>query len=152
MTVGVRACLLGLACRDDGRRWTREGLAERLSGAEVAPLCPEAAAGLPCPRPPAECRDGGVFDAEGRDRTEAFRRGAETALRLCRARGATHAVLCDRSPSCGVGAVYDGSFTGRLRPGDGVTAALLRENGVRVIGAEAFCAMTREERDAWLGA
>lgn len=107
------------------------------------PVCPETLGGLPTPRPPAEiaaAQDGGdvldraarVVTRQGEDVTEAFIAGAEATLAKARAAGAELALLIDRSPSCGGLAIYDGSFAGRQRPGEGVTAALLRRHGIRV--------------------
>jgi uncharacterized protein YbbK (DUF523 family) len=99
----------------------------------LIPICPEAAGGLPTPRPAAERQaDGSVRIADGHDVTDAYRRGARAALALARAAGAGEAVLKARSPSCGVGRVYDGTFTRTLGPGDGVTAEALRRAGLTV--------------------
>lgn len=141
----VSACLLGEAVRYNGgdnrcdhallKRWLDEG--------RVVPVCPEVAGGLATPRPPAEImRSGGggaVLDGEarvvavdGRDVTEQFLRGAERALALARAMGIRVAVLKEGSPSCGTGAVYDGSFSGTKVAGVGVTTARLTQAGVCV--------------------
>jgi len=141
----VSACLLGHPVRYDGggaelesrvlSRWAAEG--------RVVAVCPEVAGGLPTPRPPAEISRaaGGslvlegvatVIDAVGRDVTPSFIRGADHALAVSRARGVRIAVLKDGSPSCGTTYTYDGSFTGRRVPEPGVTAACLRDAGLRV--------------------
>ena len=135
MKLLISACLLGIPCRYDGaskpQSWV-EKLAERH---ELVPVCPEQLGGLPTPRPPAELqRDGRVVDRAGKDVTEAYRLGAEEVLELARAHRCTLAVLKERSPSCGRGQIYDGSFTGRLTEGSGVTARLLEEHGVQVYG------------------
>ncbi|MFS0825392.1 2-thiouracil desulfurase family protein [Pseudomonas phoenicis] len=139
----VSACLLGRPVRYDGRasgypdllqRWQAEG--------RVVPLCPEVAGGLPTPRPAAEIpggQGGQVLDGQARvlteaadDLTAAFLAGAERALALAREHGITLAVLKAGSPSCGNRLTYDGSFSGVKVSGEGVTAALLRREGVRV--------------------
>ncbi len=130
----VSACLLGAEVRHHGgaatvehpilRRWRDEG---RLVG-----VCPEMAGGLPSPRPPAEIIRGRVISKAGQDVTRAFDAGAATAVATARELGIRVAVLKSRSPSCGSGQVYDGTFSGRLVPGDGVTAAALRRAGVQV--------------------
>ncbi len=132
----ISACLLGVACRYDGAsrplpRETLDALRERFA---LVPVCPEQLGGLPTPRPPAERRDGGVFNAAGEDVTAEFRRGAAETRRFAALFGCKTALLKERSPSCGSGEIYDGSFRGTLRPGDGVTAAALREDGVAVYG------------------
>ena len=135
MKILVSACLLGVPCRYDGAS-KAHGDVVRLAeaGHILIPVCPEQLGGLPTPRPPAERRGDGVFTQAGDDVTEPYRRGAEQTLALCRLLGCEAAILKERSPSCGAGAVYDGTFSRRLTAGDGVTAALLRENGITVVG------------------
>ena len=159
----ISACLLGERVRYDGGearapsaildRWRREG--------RLVPFCPEVAGGLPVPRPPAEITSGDgeavlrsearVADSMGADVTESFLEGARQALREARARGVRLAILKDGSPSCGTGYVYDGCFRGVRRPGRGVTAALLEENGIRVFSetqlaeAAAYLSTSSEE-------
>lgn len=139
----VSACLLGQPVRYDGRasghpdvlqRWQAEG--------RVVPLCPEVAGGLPTPRPPAEIpggQGGQVLDGQvrvitigGDDVSDAFLSGAQQALALVRRHGIGVAVLKSGSPSCGNRLTYDGSFSGVKVAGEGVTAALLRREGVLV--------------------
>ena len=135
MEILVSACLLGVPCRYDGAS-KAHGDVVRLAeaGHILIPVCPEQLGGLPTPRPPAERRGDGVFTQAGDNVTEPYRRGAEQTLALCRLLGCEAAILKERSPSCGAGAVYDGTFSRRLTAGDGVTAALLRENGITVVG------------------
>ena len=90
--------------------------------------------GLPTPRTPCEIKNGCVFSRDGSDRTAQYLKGADEVLRLARFFGCEAAVLKERSPSCGCGSVYDGTFTGVLTAGDGVTAELLRAEGVPVYG------------------
>ena len=130
----VSACLLGCACRYDGESKPHP-LAKQLAAQGLAvPVCPEQLGGLPTPREPSEQRDGRVVSAAGADVTAQYRRGAEETLRLARLYGCAAAVLKERSPSCGSGQIYDGSFTGTLTTGWGTAAALLRDNGIRVVG------------------
>lgn len=100
----------------------------------LIPVCPEVFGGLPTPREPSEIRGGRVLSRSGRDVTENFRRGADEALGLARLYHCECALLKERSPSCGYGRIYDGSFTGGLCKGEGVCAALLAQNGVVVLG------------------
>lgn len=135
----LSACLAGIPCRYDGGANTVTTLAELTARGEALPVCPEVLGGLPTPRIPSErLPDGRVVNAAGEDLTEAFRLGAERALELCRIHGCSCAVLKARSPSCGKGVIYDGSFTHTRVPGDGVFAALLRENSVRILTEEEY--------------
>ncbi|MFF4764045.1 DUF523 domain-containing protein [Streptomyces sp. NPDC001292] len=138
----VSACLRGVPCRFDGRHKVSSEIEEAAGGREVVLFCPEVAGGLPTPRRPAELVGGDghdvldgaarVVDDTGLDVTAEFVDGARRALAAARNAGCTEALLMPRSPSCGRGAVYDGSFAGKLVPGDGVTAALLERNGIAV--------------------
>ena len=100
----------------------------------LVPVCPETAGGLPIPREPSERLGSGVIGKSGRDVTAEFGKGAETALALARRFGCKTALLKERSPSCGSGTIYDGSFTGTVIPGDGVAAEKLRAAGVTLYG------------------
>ncbi len=136
MRILVSACLLGVNCRYNGIPKEDAAVKELLAREDITlvPMCPEQLGGLPTPRTPSERKGDGVFSAEGEDRTEAFTQGAQEALRLATLYGCEAALLKERSPSCGNKEVYDGSFTGTLVPGEGVTAELLRKNGVKVFG------------------
>lgn len=135
MKILVSACLLGLGCRYDGQaKCSREVLA--LNGQHtLIPFCPEIYGGLPIPRLPAEIRNGRVMNRDGLDVTEAFLRGAQEALQLMETLACDCALLQDRSPSCGCGKIHDGTFTDGLIDGDGLTAALLKSHGYRVLPA-----------------
>ena len=128
----VSACLAGFPCRYDGKARPCEQVVELVRAGKAIPVCPEQLGGLPTPRTSCEIREGRVVDADGRDRTEAFERGARAVLQIAQTYGATEALLQSRSPSCGSGRIYDGSFTKTLTAGDGVTARLLKENGIQV--------------------
>ena len=133
MRVLISACLLGVCCRYDGASKAYPGIEQLARQHTLVPVCPEQLGGLPTPRLPAERRGDRVVTRSG-DVTEQYRRGAEEALKLCKLLGCEAAVLKERSPSCGRGAVYDGTFTGTLTPGDGVTAELLAAHGIPVYG------------------
>lgn len=140
----VSACLLGVACRYDGRAKPLEGLARATPGLTLVPICPEELGALRTPRPRAELRDGdgrdvldgraSVVDEHGRDVTAPFLKGAARAASIARAVGATEAWLTERSPSCGVSATH---ADGALVAGPGVTAAALARAGLVVRGLDA---------------
>ena len=134
MTILVSACLLGCPCRYDGTAKADPRVLALMERHTLIPVCPEQLGGLPTPRNPSERRGERVVMSDGRDVTAEYRRGAEEALRLARLYGCTAAVLKEKSPSCGCGRIYDGTFSGTLTDGDGVTAELLKENGIKVYG------------------
>ena len=134
MTILVSACLLGCPCRYDGKSKPNDAVLPLMEHHTLIPICPEQMGGLATPRVPAERKDGGVFTERGGDVTEQYRRGAEEALRLAQLYGCKYAILKERSPSCGSGQIYDGSFSRRLIEGDGVTAQLLKAHGITVLG------------------
>ena len=57
-------------------------------------------------------------------------------MAIARENGCTVAILKARSPSCGCGEVYDGTFTGSVTSGWGVAARMLREAGIEVMDEE----------------
>ena len=130
----ISACLLGENCKYSGGNNYEpltEALGERF---ELVPVCPERLGGLTSPREPAERVGERVLSRTGADWTAAFYLGAERTLEIARREGISQAVLKERSPSCGCGAVYDGTFTGTVVPGDGVAAELLKRHGVHIRG------------------
>lgn len=128
----VSACLLGIDCRYDGRSVPREDVIALSEKYCLVPVCPEIYGGLPTPRIPSERVGQGVLMKDGTDVTENYLRGARAAHLLCRQMGIKIAVLKAKSPSCGKGKIYDGSFTGSLTERDGVTAEYLTRVGIKV--------------------
>ena len=136
-TLLVSACLLGVRCNHRGEANTDDAVVALCDTHRVIPICPESAGGLPTPRAEAERQpDGTVRTADGVDVTEWFVRGADHAVQLAEAVGATRAVLKARSPSCGCHQIYDGSFTRTRVDGEGITAAALRGAGLEVMSEE----------------
>jgi Uncharacterized conserved protein len=132
----VSACLLGVNCRYDGGN-KYNPLVSALAADprfKVISICPERMGGLSAPRQPSELRDGHVFSRTCEDVTAEFERGAIKVLELARHHDCKYALLKEHSPSCGHGRIYDGSFTGKLIDGDGVSVALLIKNGITVFG------------------
>jgi len=140
----ISACLLGDRVRYDGQsKLLDNGTLETLvSQQRVIKFCPEVGSGLPVPRPAAEIEGGDgsdvltnqakVITRDGRDVSNYFIEGAQQALALCREHNITVAVLTGISPSCGSQKIYDGSFRRKIRDGDGVTSALLKQHGIHV--------------------
>ncbi len=150
----VSACLLGCEVTWRGGHNLREELMRFAAAGELIPICPEQLGGLPTPRPPAEIVGGDghavlegrarVLTQQGQDVTENYLRGAREVLRLASTVQAELVILKERSPSCGVHWIYDGTFTGRIVAGCGVTTALLQREGFAVVSDEEFLAKLRE--------
>ncbi len=138
----VSACLLGQNCKYNGGNNLNEKVIEKLKGHSYIALCPEEEGGAPTPRPPAEIREGRVYNVEGRDLTDELQRGAEKSLARAEdeARKSGErlelAILKAKSPSCGCGQIYDGTFSHKVVQGNGVFAELLLKNGIKVISEE----------------
>ena len=130
----ISACLLGVPCRYDGKSKPVAKIDALREKYELIPVCPEQLGGLPTPRTPSERRDNCVVMADGTDVTAQYQRGARSALELYRREGCIAAVLKERSPSCGSGEIYDGTFTHTVISSDGVTAELLKQSGIKVYG------------------
>ncbi len=128
----VSACLANIPCRYNGAAKPCEAVMRLVAVGKAIPVCPEELGGLGTPRLPSEQRRDMVFSKDGADVTAAFRRGAEEALKIALEAGASEAILKAKSPSCGVGLIYDGSFSGRLIPGDGVFTTLCKAKGIQV--------------------
>ena len=142
MKVVISACLLGVRCRYDGGHSRNETAMNQKETYQLIPVCPEESGSLPTPRSPAEIVGGDgdavldgkakVMTEDGTDVTGAYLKGAHHALEVAQSHGATHVILKARSPSCGCGDIYDGTFSGTLTSGDGVTTALLKRHGITV--------------------
>ena len=130
----ISACLLGVPCRYDGKSKPAAKIDALREKYELIPVCPEQSGGLPTPRTPSERCGDRVVMANGADVTAQYQKGAHSALEVYLREGCVAAVLKERSPSCGSGEIYDGTFTRTLVSGDGVTAELLKKNGIRVYG------------------
>lgn len=136
MKLLISRCLLGEPCRYDGasRPLPAETLSALRAKFELVPVCPEVLGGLPTPRTPSERQGSRVVMKTGEDVSAQYRLGAETALAIARRERVCAALLKERSPSCGKGRIYDGTFTGTLTEGNGVTAEVLLKNGFAVFG------------------
>ena len=132
----VSACLLGVACRYDGKSKPDNAVIALKDKYALIPVCPEILGGLPTPRIPCEIKDGRVLNCAGEDKTAEYVRGAEEVLLLARLFNCDTAVLKKKSPSCGSGEIYDGSFSAKTVSGDGVCAGLLKQNGINVLDEE----------------
>ena len=132
----VSACLLGIKCKYDGSDNLIPDLMNSKNKYEMIPVCPEQLGGLPTPRAPAEILNGKVYNKNGEDVTDNFRKGAEETLRIAAITGCKKAILKDGSPSCGVHRIYNGQHEGVKIEGKGFTASLLLKQGITVYSEE----------------
>lgn len=132
----VSACLAGVHCRYDCKAQSRSDIEKMVQNGQAIPVCPEQLGGLPTPRPPAERVENQVLTKSGQDVTNQYKAGATEALNIAKLCGATEALLKSKSPMCGCGKIYDGSFTGTLAEGDGVFTELLKKHGIKVVEIE----------------
>lgn len=128
----VSACLSGVHCRYDCKAQARADIEDMVKKGEAIPVCPEQLGGLPTPRPPAERIGDKVLTNKGADVTAEYQRGAEEALQIAKLVGATEALLKSKSPMCGCNKIYDGTFTGQTKDGDGVFTELLKKHNIKV--------------------
>ncbi len=138
----ISACLVGENCRYDGKSSLVPELKKLVDDKKAIAICPEVLGGLPTPRTPCEIQKNGenikVANKAGVDYTSAFLLGAQKTLEIAKKNSTKLAIMKSKSPSCGCGKIYDGTFTKTLIDGDGLTAGLLKENGIEVVGEEEF--------------
>ena len=132
----VSACLLGTPCRYDGKSKPKEAVIALKEKYELIPVCPEVFGGLSTPRLPCEQKDGRVIRKDGEDQTAFYEKGARITLDLAKKHNCRIAILKEKSPSCSPHQRYDGSFSGKLVDGMGLTALILTENGISVFGED----------------
>ena len=134
----VSACLLGVNCKYNGGNNYNEKVMEYLKDKEIIPVCPEIMGGLPTPRIASEIIGDRVVNKEGQDVTSNYQKGAEETLELAKKLGVKKALLKAKSPSCGYGNIYDGTFSDTLIAGNGITAELLKKNGFEILTEKDF--------------
>jgi uncharacterized protein YbbK (DUF523 family) len=138
----VSACLCGINCKYNGGNNLSPYFLDLMGDGELIPVCPEQLGGLPTPRTACELAGGTGLDVieghalaytrDGQDVTQGLLKGAQETLNIAINASIEEAILQSRSPSCGNGTIYDGTFTGKLINGDGVTSALLKQHGIHV--------------------
>ena len=132
----VSACLLGTNCKYNGKNNKNEKVLEYIKDKYVIPICPEVFGGLSTPRIPSEISDNKIINKDGIDVTKYFVDGANKTLDIAKTLNIKKAILKQKSPSCGCGKIYDGTFTNNIINGDGITTRLLKENSIEVITEE----------------
>ena len=133
--IAVSACLLGYNCKYNGSNNLDTLLVKKLNGKKVIPICPEQLGGLSTPRIPSEIMEDGetVYNKAGQDTTLFFERGKQATLLILQQANCRQAILKDGSPSCGYKTIYDGTFSGKKIPGEGITCKYLKANGISII-------------------
>ena len=134
MNILISGCLLGLKCRYDAKEKKLPEIEKLIEVYNLIPVCPEQLGGLPTPRIPAERVNNKVVNQAGVDVTKEYQLGAEEALKIAKLYNCKKAILKEKSPSCGCGKIYDGTFSKNLIVGNGVTADLLLKNGIEIFG------------------
>lgn len=134
MNVLVSACLMGVNCKYSGGNNKIDSvyIEKLMNRCTLIPVCPEQLGGLKTPRNPAEIISGSIYTNDGINVTEEYKKGAEEALKLAKLYNCKYAILKEKSPSCGKGQIYDGTFSHTVIEGDGVAAEVLIENGIEV--------------------
>ena len=136
--IGVSACLLGYCCKYNGKHNLCEDLLKLEEKFDFVPICPEVMGGLPTPRVPSEIIGDKVINQEGIDVTDNYNRGAKMALDILKENNVKIAILKSKSPSCGMGKVYDGTFSHTLIDGNGITTKLFLDNGIKIYNENNF--------------
>lgn len=129
----VSACLLGECCKYNGGHNACDKVISYVQDKEVIKICPEVMGGLSIPRIPCERIEKKVINQQGEDKTYEFYKGAELSLALAKKHDVKKAILKAKSPSCGKGKIYDGTFSGTLVDGNGVCVDLFLENGIQIL-------------------
>ncbi len=132
----VSMCLLGENCRYDGKNCLNEEIRELAKDHILIPICPEQMGGLSTPRLPSEIVNDRLVMKDGRDVTDEYEKGRQTALHIAELNDIDYVLLKSKSPSCGKGKIYDGSFSGKMTEGNGYTARLFLEKGYKVYSDE----------------
>lgn len=132
MMIIVSACLAGVECRYNGEAFAIPEVVELVKRGQAIPVCPEVLGNLPIPRIRAEKRNERVFSEDGHNLTDQFLKGAQIAVNIAKEAGCKKAILKSKSPSCGCGWIYDGSFSGKLIKGDGIFCSLVKKEKIAV--------------------
>lgn len=132
----VSACLAGVNCKYSGGSNRCQKMVDLVKSGEAIPVCPEQLGGLATPRDSAENINGKIITNKGEDVTSQYSKGAEEGLRIAKMIGCKEVFLKTKSPACGAGKIYDGTFSGKLVPGDGFFAKALKDNGIKVIAMD----------------
>ncbi len=140
----ISLCLVGIDCKYNGGNNLIDQLDELKQRYNLIPFCPEVTGGMPTPRLPVEIVNGQVVNHLGEEFSQEFNKGAQEALKIAKLFNCKKAILQVRSPSCGYGRIYDGTFSGKLKEGNGITAALLEANGIEIFPSDQIARLLEE--------
>jgi len=129
----VSACLAGFNCQWNGKSKPSKEIIELVKQGKAIPVCPEQLGGLTTPRIPSEQRENLIINKQGINVTEQFNKGAQEVLKIAKQYNVKEFIGYQKSPSCGCGLIYDGTFSGNTIKGNGITSSLLKKNGIKVI-------------------
>ena len=138
MKIGVSSCLLGINCKYNGKSNINEDIIKLKGQFELVPICPEVLGGLGTPRTPAEIINDKVINKDGIDVTKNYFDGAKKALEILKQNNIKIVILKSKSPSCGNGEIYDGTFSHNLRAGNGIAAKMFLENNIEIYNENNF--------------
>lgn len=136
MNILISACLMGQNCKYNGQNNYNQTVMDFIKNHSIFPICPELLGGLGCPRDCVEIVYGAFMTKNGRNVTEEFQKGVYIAMEKIKEKNIDLAILQSRSPTCGVRQIYDGTFQGILKQGEGLFAKKLREAGITVKDCE----------------
>lgn len=134
----VSACLLGVNCTYNQSNNLNKKIIALSKTSNLIPICPEQLGGLPTPRTPSEIIGNKVITCKGEDVTKNYKFGAKETLKIAKEFNCKKAIFKFRSPSCGSNLIYDGTFSHKLKKGDGITTKLLKKNGIKVISEKEY--------------
>lgn len=132
------ACLLGIDCKYNGNNNSNDKIIELSKKEELIPVCPEQLGGMSTPRIPSEIKGDKVLSWNGLNITEKFEKGANEVLKIAKLYGVKEFIGKQGSPSCGCGKIYDGTFSNKLKKGNGITASLLKKEGFKITTEEDY--------------
>ena len=133
MKIMISACLLGDNVKYNGKNNKNADLIKFLDDYDIIKICPEVMGGLPIPRSPSEIKDNSIINKDGYDVSEYFYKGANKVLEIALRNNIKIAILKEKSPSCGSNYIYDGTFSNSIIEGIGITAKLLKDNGIIIL-------------------
>lgn len=132
ISILVSACLLGDNVKYNSSNNLVVGLNEKLKDFDVIKVCPEVLAGLGVPRDTIEVYNNKVLSNKGIDVTSKIYKANDKIIKLIKEKNIKYAILKEKSPTCGVHEIYDGTFSHTKIKGSGMLTRTLIENNITV--------------------